>query len=363
MPLAKYGVWKANPVHCVVENRDKDKTDPHLTLYFPEKGDSSDYNGQRSRRTGKSKKDIPGLSSAAINIKSGDKNESELAYWVDHNFDNHPMINRLTSLSMGFHSLKGSKPEPANLRLDYIRRNLFNVSTGRILHHDKSGPLNDIVDILEPEFQHAIDQNADVYLFGEPYTNGKGLHNVHMNQGSIQKYKQDDGVFQDGGILIHYPRSNRWIGVFIGFASQAVHTDEKTGRSISPETWNDHLATERRSSEVAKISVTIDGAAMTPSESDGPPGRRRSVILRNSTDQKMPLSSWKIQNSAGQFQALPSDAALSAMSSQAFNIPNLPLSNFGDTITLLNAQGLKVDGVRYRPQQNAIEGRSLVFAH
>lgn len=344
-----------------MEHRNQDKKNPYLTLYFPDKEGLGEYSGHSFRRTGN--KEIPGLSSAAINIRSGDKNESKLAYWVDHNFDNHPMINSLTDLPLGFHPLKGTRPEPADLRLDYIRRNLFNVNTGRILPRDKSGPKNDIIDVLEPEIQHAINQNANVYLFGELYTNEKAVRNVHMNQGNIQQYDQDDGVFQDGGLLIHYPRFNRWIGVFIGFASQAVHTDEKTGHSISSETWNDYLGSERRNADLIENSVTIDGAAMTSSGSDGLPGRRRSVTLKNSTDHKMPLSSWKIQNSAGQFQALPSGAALSAMSTQAFNIPNLPLSNLGDTITLLNERGLKVDGVRYRPQQNAVEGRSLVFAH
>jgi uncharacterized protein YukJ len=365
MPVDNYGMWKATPVHYVVEHHEDDSKSPHLSLYFDDKGGSSHHSshhsGHKFYRTGRNNKEIPGLFRAAINIKSGDKKESRLAYWVDHNFNNHPIVNSLTDLPLGFHPLEETEPGPAGLRLDYIRSNLFNIDTGRILPHDKPGPDNDIIDALEPEIKEAIGQHANIYLFGEPFDDRKGIHNVHMNQGNIQQYKGDDGVFQDGGLLINYPRSGRWVGVFTGFASQAVHTDD-SGHAIPPGTWNDYLGSERGHVNVIN-SVTIDEALITSFEPDDPRARRRSVTLKNMTDHTMPLSSWKIQNSAGQFQALPGDAALGAMTTQAFDIPNCPLSNLGDTITLLNEKGLKVDGVSYRSQQEGIEGRSVVFAH
>jgi hypothetical protein len=41
--------------------------------------------------------------------------------------------------------------------------------------------------------------------------------------------------------------------------------------------------------------------------------------------------------------------------------PPIQLGNRGGLITLVNAAGLKVDGVAYTQQQAAGEGRSLVF--
>lgn len=376
MPISDYGVWKAKPVHYVVEHEWDDHKSPHLSLYFSDKGGLSHHSGFDFRRASrpnkgnkgnkghkgqKGDKEIPGLFRAAINIKSGDKHESRLTYWVNHDFKNHPIVNNLTDLPSGFSPLEETEPNPAGVRLDYIRSNLFNINTGRVLPHDEPGRDNDMIDVLEPEVKQAIEQEAEIYLFGEPFDNRRGkhnvhigIHNVHMNQGNIEKFAQDDGVFQDGGLLINYP-SGRWVGVFIGFATQAVHTNEE-GHAISEETWGDYLETKKkkRETELTEDSVIIDGALIN-SEAG-----RRSVTLTNPKDHKMPLSSWKIKNSAGEIQALPRDAALGAKSTQAFDIPDVHLSNLGDTITLLNEKGLKVDGVSYR---SGVERQPVAFAH
>lgn len=359
MPLRNYGVWKATPASYVVEHNEDANKSPHLSLYFSDKGGLTHRSGHNIRRAGRGNKEIPGLFRAAINIKSGDKNESRLTYWVDHDFKNHPIINSLTDLSQGFHPLDETEPNPAGVRLDYIRSNLFNINDGRILPHDIPGS-NDIIDILEPEVKQAIDDNADIYLFGEPFSDQKGIHNVHMNQGNVQRFANDDGVFQDGGLLINYPRSGRWVGVFLGFASQAVHTDDD-GHAITSETWAHYLGRKKKDAELTEDSVIIDEALINP-ESDSPRARRRSVTLTNPKDHTMPLSSWKIKNSAGEFQTLPPNAALDAKSTQTFDIPDVHLSKLGDTITLLNEEGLKVDGVSYRSQQG-IERQPVAFVH
>lgn len=363
MPIDDYGVWKANPVHYIVEHQSDDSVSPHLSLYFDDRGGSSHRSVHQFRRTGRHGKEIPGLFRAAINIKSGDKRESRLAYWVDHNFNEHPIVNNLTDLSLGFHPLEETEAGPGGLRLDYIRSNLFSVNTGRILPHEKEGPNNDIIDVLEPEIKQAVDEHANIYLFGAQFNTGDGIHNVHMNQGNIRQFKHDDGVFQDGGLLIHYPRSGRWVGVFLGFASQSVHTDNESGHAIGRETWDDYLSSKKKRADLIENSVNIKEALVNPPGPDGPRVRRRSVTLTNLTDHTIPLASWKIHNSASQFQALPRDAALGAMATEAFDIPNCPLSDLGDTITLVNEQGLKIDGVSYSSQQERVEGRPVVFAH
>ena len=44
-----------------------------------------------------------------------------------------------------------------------------------------------------------------------------GIHDIHMNQGNSQHFRQDDGVWQDGGLLLHYPAQDQWVGIFLAF--------------------------------------------------------------------------------------------------------------------------------------------------
>ncbi|KAJ5898705.1 hypothetical protein N7504_008993 [Penicillium tannophilum] len=363
MPVNDYGVWKANAVHYVVEHREDKSKNPHLLLYIDDRGDTTKHayyhSRHRSHKPSQRNKEIPGLVRAVINIRSGEKEESRLAYWIDHNYNDHPIINSLTDLPLGFHPLADAKQSPVGLRTDYIRSNLFKINTGQILAHDDPNPENDIADAIEPEIEKAINEHADLYLFGARFIDFKGIHNLHMNQGNIDEWKHDDGVFQDGAILIHYPSSNRWLALFIGFASQAVHTDDSTGHAIASGVWSNYLSHIGTHINLMN-SVTIDEASVN---SIGSQPRRRSVTLTNVTNHKKPVSSWKIMNSTGEFQTLPADASLDAMASHSFDIPDVPLSDHGDTITLMNEQGLKVDGVSYRPQHERIEGQSVMFAH
>jgi uncharacterized protein YukJ len=33
-----------------------------------------------------------------------------------------------------------------------------------------------------------------------------------MNQGNSQQFRRDDGVWQDGGLLLRYPTQDQWVG-------------------------------------------------------------------------------------------------------------------------------------------------------
>lgn len=351
MPVDDYGVWKGLPVHYEVEDRYEDPKSPHLSLYYHDNGETEPQFDRKYRRKHKNKPpnknkpmEIPGLFRAAINIKSVDR-ESRLAYWVNHNLSEHPMVQNLAELDFGFHGLE----ELEGQGLDYIRSDLFDAKKGRLLRHDIDGPNNDMIDVLVPEVQESIDQQAEIYIFGSCFNTRNGIHNVHMNQGNIKKFRHDDGTFQDGGLLIHYKETGQWTGIFLAFATQAVHTDDKTGHAISSLTWGQFLPTE-----LIENSVAIKEAVVK---------KRKSVTLTNLTNHRVSLASWKLHNSAGQAQELPGNAVLNSMSTGGYEVPNLPLSSNGDIITLVNEDGLKVDGVSYNSQQGNIEGRPIVFAH
>ncbi|GLA30100.1 hypothetical protein AnigIFM63604_007527 [Aspergillus niger] len=332
MPLDNYGVWKAHPKYYDVERRGT--RTPHLILYFRNNG-GPDFR-------------------AAINIKSGDQQESRLVYWVNEDMSGHPLVRGLSKLKTSFERLDNKELERGGLRLDYIRGNLFNVNTGRVLEHDITGPNNDIIDVLVPKVQQAINERAVVYIFGERFNTNNGIHNVHMNQGNIRTYSGDDGVFQDGALLFHFPEADKWSGIFLAFASQAVHTSENGGHAISQVTWKDLLPGDLVENSVAIHKAVVDSFGQ---EED----KKQSVTLANLTNRKISLAHWRIRNSRWEQQILPRNAALGANATKVFEVPDCPLSTDGDTITLLDRDGLKVAGVSYNSQQGNAENGEIDF--
>ncbi|KAE8354946.1 hypothetical protein BDV28DRAFT_130047 [Aspergillus coremiiformis] len=338
MPIEDYGVWKAKPVRFTYETDEEDHVSPHLSLFFT----TSDNSRGESR--------------AAINIKSGDKSDSRLAFWLVKNFENF-QNERLRELKPGFHRLEGAEQGPNGLALDYIRGNLFRRETGRLLPHDVPGPDNDILDELIPVLDGAIANDSIIYIFGSRFGSGSGsgIHDIHMNQGSPRRWRRDNGVYQDGGILLDF--GDHWTGVFIGFASQAVHTDSE-GQPSPPHgylTWNDILNPEipreqRRKRDISDRPVQISEAVISPD----------MVTLTNHTDGAVQLHGWSVRDTKGDSDYLP-DATLPPGRRQSFQLSGCALPREGGIITLLNDRGLKVDGVRYTAAQTRPGGQIVSF--
>ncbi|KAM0104689.1 hypothetical protein ACP6JE_000656 [Aspergillus fumigatus] len=104
-------------------------------------------------------------------------------------FSQHSIIDRLSVLKPGFHLLEDTKSSPDGPRVGFIRSNLFNVNSGRVLPQNIEGPDNDIIDLLEPEVRQAIERQAEVYVFGARFDTKDGIHDVHMNQGNKGRWK------------------------------------------------------------------------------------------------------------------------------------------------------------------------------
>ncbi|KXX75013.1 Uncharacterized protein YukJ [Madurella mycetomatis] len=328
MVVESYGVWKAKPVRYTFQDRHEDSESPHLHLYYT---DNEDKEGE-----------------AAINIKSGDRKESRLAYWMVPEFS-HPITDRLTEPDHGFRLLADT-PEQSRggLALDYIRDNLFQKMDGRILPHDVDGPGNDILD-------DAIAARSTVYIFGSRFDRGKGVHNVHMNQGSPKPWTGANGIYQGGAFVIQF--DDHWEAVFIGFASQAVHTKDGPGREAGqpmPETgyktWASFLLPEtpeanRTEEELEDSPIFIAKALVNPSGPDNQPGgRSETITLANRTDADWDLTGWVIPNKNGDTGQLQSGLRIAAKGFVTVQVPTVALSNNGGTATLLNAEGLKVHG-------------------
>lgn len=255
--IPHYGVWVAQPIRYHAQTPQEDARSPHIYLYF--KDDSQSHQEKE----------------AAINVKSLDQ-DSRLVFWLNRNFT-HPITQQLQTLNYGF-QLANAEKQFASYRflaryhhhhhhghgqgqgqgqgnndnnrggsgdstntgsnnvnnnniqgLDFLRTpNLVDLKSGRLLPADAAGPNNDILDELEPILTDAINKNAKMYIWGSSY--GSGIHDVHMNQGSLPKF--ENGVYEDGAILFQFD-DGHWEAVFLAFASQKVPTDDRTGEPVA----------------------------------------------------------------------------------------------------------------------------------
>jgi Uncharacterized conserved protein (DUF2278) len=171
-----------------------------------------------------------------------------------------------------------------------------------------------------------------------------------MNQGNSQQFRGDDGVWQDGGLLVHYPVQDQWVAIFLAFQSQAWHTDDQTGYAISgagPE-----------GPEAPDPTVRIVAALVNPV---GPAPEVETVTLVNASAQDLDLAGWSILDSEKRRLVLEGGLLPSGEAVRVQLEPPVALGNRGGLITLLNPDGLKVDGVAYTKNQADAEGWSLIF--
>ena len=329
MPLAKYGVLVGKAVAARRENSDDT---PHYQVQLRAAGTSYRI---------------------AVNVKSSVA-PSELLYLIKENFG-HPILARLADLQEGFATLPS---QPGGMALDFIRGNLFDRGEMRLLPHNVPGPDNDLSDRIEHYVNRAINEpGALVFAFGQRwgpeqgqrdkifgFQPGNGIHDIHMNQGNVAAYRHDDGVWQDGGLILRFPSGNQWVGVFLGFQSQAWHTDDATGHAIE-------LAEE------PDKTVRIMAAMVNPV---GGGAEAESAILLNPTPKAIDLAGWKIADQQKRKCPLAGRLPAGGVLTVRLAAPT-QLGNSGGIITLLDANGLKVDGVSYTGEQAKREGWLVVF--
>jgi uncharacterized protein YukJ len=293
----------------------------------------------------------------AVNVKSK-KSPSELLYLIIENYA-HPLLDDLSEVPLGFTPLESKPGGPA---LDYIRGNLFKPDQMVPLPFDVPGPDNDLNEKLDYHVQRALaEEDAMIYAFGErwgPEPNdrdkyfgfkpGNGIHDIHMNQGNAEEFKKDDGVWQDGGMLLHLPSEDRWVAVFLAFQSQCWHTDDTNGHCIGD------VVQPAEDKGVVIIAATVNPAGHDP-------GMER-VLLLNTLATAVNLDGWALADKNKRRHPLDG-IALEPGAVTALKLPGttIQLSNAGGIITLLNSDGLKVHGVQYTKQEVSEQGRTIVF--
>lgn len=334
MPLRAYGVLSGR----VIDRRREGSTDtPHFQIHVV------DDAGTHYR--------------VAVNAKS-QESPSELLYLVDDDL-RHPLTATLADLRAGWHALP---PRPGAANLDYVRANLFDATRMRPLPPDVAGPDNDLADLLDHYIRRAMaDGSARLSVFGERwgpepgaadkvfgFLPGNGVHDVHMNQGNSERFRGDDGVWQDGGLVLHLPSESRWIGIFLAFQSQAWHTDDATGHTIAGTPQPDG----------AQPPVEILAAMVNPV---GPAPERETVLLLNASPNTTDVTGWRIADRLKRSCALPGGQLAPGATLQVTVSDGVQLGNRGGAITLLDDRGLKVSGVAYTEEQAQRDGWTIAF--
>ncbi|MFJ8045842.1 DUF2278 family protein [Kitasatospora sp. NPDC096147] len=337
MPLKNYGVLSAR---AVARRREGATDTPHYQIHL------RDTHGTDYR--------------AAVNVLS-QQAPSELLYAVVDDF-RHPLTALLPATGTGWTPLRSA---PGTAAVDFIRGNLFDPAVLRTLPPDLPGVDNDLADLLDHFVLRAIaDPAALLHVVGERFgpepgkpdkvfgfEPGNGVHDVHMNQGNSGRFKDDNGVYQDGALLVHLPAEDRWIAVFLAFQSQAWHTDDATGHPLP--------GTPGRPDEHTPAGLRIVSALVNPV---GPDRGREKVTVLNTSAAPVDLTGWQLLDRAKRRLPLPAQR-LEAGASLA--VPGgsggFELDNKGGAITLLDPAGLKVHGVSYTAKQAKQEGRTLTF--
>ncbi|HKB60931.1 MAG TPA: DUF2278 family protein [Gallionellaceae bacterium] len=72
-----------------------------------------------------------------------------------------------------------------------------------------------------------VQGSKKVYVFGAPYADGNGMHDVHCNQGDPldSQWAKDNGIWQDGCVFVQ--KQDGTYSAYLGmFLNQTLHTDD-----------------------------------------------------------------------------------------------------------------------------------------
>jgi uncharacterized protein YukJ len=296
----------------------------------------------------------------AVNVKStasdGGPDRAIVLYRIIEDF-HHPIAEILKNIPDGFSSVPAGRDEGG---LDYIRGNLFNPRDMRLLPPNLPGDGNDLNDLLDAHIRQAkADSNAAIFSFGIPwgpentpdktfkFKPNRGIHDIHMNQGNPLSggHAGDNGVWQDGGLMLWFPDADRWVAIFLAFQSQSWHTDDRTGNPIGGETGAEppkfgddskRLPVEEQTHPAIEIVAT----RVKEARNKGP-----AVMLLSTSDEDLDLANWSLAPRDDTRAEL--EGVVAAGETVAAAVPDTFFDKGGGTVTLLDAAGLKVSAMTY----------------
>ena len=340
MPISPYGVLSGRATRRVLDPITD--TSPHYKLYL--RADGVEW-------------EVP------INVLSKVR-PYEVEYLVVENFQ-HPILDGMLALPEGFTALRS---EPDSFALDYVRSNLFDRADMRPLPFTERGDDNDLYDKLDFYLGRAMRANTNtrVFAFGEKYSRGRGVHDIHMNQGSTPDYARSDGVYQDGAVLIYDATQNRWVAIFLKFQSQVWETHPVTGLAltqpppivVTPPPTNEPVTPPVHPPPTqTNANILIIAALVNPL---GGGAETETITLINPTPRSISLEGWQLQDKESRTMSLSGMLDAGEVKTLVVIAP-MALSNKGGTITLVDANGTKVHGVSYTGDQARRDGWTIVF--
>ncbi len=328
MPLKNYQLIVGKPIDWALDDDDS----PHVEVLL-------DVAGEKFR--------------AAINVRSKIPPHTLLFKRLTP-FD-HTLTTSLAPLDAGVYDLKG---DHANLALDYVRNGIVHRDDMEELPYSIDGPNNDLKDKLVPAVEAAIaSSNSSFYFFGETwgpevgrpdkyfhFTPGRGIHDIHMNQGSQGSFAWTNDINQDGALIIR--QDDVWTAIFLAFSTQSWTTDEQGNPKGEPGTPVDS-------------PVRIIAALVNPFNPE--PGKE-SVTLFNTSDKNIRLDGWKLQDGNNRSEKLDGidigagDALRVRLSGQSMILKNKD----GGRIRLISPDDILLQEIIYRKEDVRREGWSLL---
>jgi uncharacterized protein YukJ len=160
----------------------------------------------------------------------------KVQYRVVRNLDQ-KLFSVISESSSGWHVLDRTSESGA---LDYVRSPLFRINIG-CFTFIASAFIKALRQLLEYLLSRWIDSTGDnalnvlearlsastrVFVFGAPYTSGRGVHDIHMNQGDPPgQFQHLDGIWQDGGTIIERP-GGELVAFITKFETQSLNTND-----------------------------------------------------------------------------------------------------------------------------------------
>ena len=153
------------------------------------------------------------------------------------------------------------------------------------------------------------------------------------------------GLAEDGGLFVQFPKQKKWVAIFLAFQSQAFHTDDQTGNRIE-----DAISPDMQG------AIKIICALLNRSQQ-----AKQIISILNRSEKKIVLDGWAFADRQKRKQYLHGQ---SIEPGSFLSIPvesNIVLPKEGGIITLLDNKGIKIDGVSYTQKDCLKEGWTTKF--
>jgi hypothetical protein len=181
-----------------------------------------------------------------------------------------------------------------------------------------------------------------------------------MNQGNPSgQYAKDNGVFQDGGLILKFP--DRFVGIFLRFKTEWLPTNDNGNRTLDSREIppGGSPGDGGEPTDVTNPVVYIERVLVNPAGDDV---GKEVVVIGNTTTSPVDLAGWKIVDKNDRAETIPS-LQLPPGESRLVRLSGTgaQLGNKGGTIRLVDSSGTQVHAVSYSEGDAKVVDRYMRF--